>query len=326
MEPQHLDPSTPFHLVANAWLAHLEHRVRQQQRSAHTLSIYRRDLSLLGRLAEMPVGTISPPAIIVWHEWLCESQTSARAHAVYRSVSAALGFARRRGCLASNPASRLDITHRAKPARPLTPEEVVRWRVGLNTLESQRCALAARRDHEPRRCLGLLSSIRALRLLELTGRRISEICSVSIAAVRLSARCILLEYTKTGPSAVPLVGQAVELVSQQLAHVGDRSPWLFPSTSTPSHICTNAVWETFHRACGLAGIRGANPHDLRHGWVWTAMAEGATWDNVSAAIGHRSIATTKKVYANGMLIFPGMFAAARSVQDARDAAARAVAQ
>lgn len=315
MAPQPpLDRSTPLLTVADAWLAHFSCRVRQQQRDSHTLDCYRRDLKLFGVLGSRPVSEILPPEIIAWHETLCETQTSARAHA--------FGYARRRGLVTSNPASRLDICHRAQPARPLTAEEVVQWRVGLAELERQRCARAFGRDTEPRRLLGLRSSIQALRLLELTGRRLSEICSIPVHAVRMRARVILLESTKTGPSAVPLASDAVELVSKQLEHLAGQSPWLFPSTSSPSHIGPNAVWETFHLACGLAGIRGANPHDLRHGWVWTAMAEGASWDDVSAAIGHRSIATTKKVYANGMLVFPGMFTAARRVQLARDAAAR----
>jgi hypothetical protein len=60
--------------------------------------------------------------------------------------------------------------------------------------------------------------------------------------------------------------------------------------------------------------------------VFSALASGATLHDVSVAIGHKCEATTKKVYAAGMLVYPGMFAAAALVQAARDAAEQAVSQ
>jgi integrase len=320
--PNALNSFSSVQSVALAWLVHLEHRVRQAQRDSHTLSCYRRDMSLLGALGDLPVCSVTPPDVIEWHERLCETVTSARAYAAYSSVRVLFGFARRRGLIPSNTAARLDITHRAKPARPLTPEEVVAWRVALDQVEAKRLAWAASRDHEPARLLGMLSSIRALRLLELTGRRLFEICSIPVSAVRLKSRCLLLERTKTGPSAVPLAPQALALVAQQVEHVRGCSPWLFPSpVSALRHIGDNAVWETFHISCGLADIRGAHPHDLRHGWIWTALSEGVSMADTSAGAGHRTEQATKKVYANGMLLFPGMFRAAQVVQDARTNAA-----
>lgn len=317
----HLTPDTQFRLIVESWLRHVETKVKRHNLKPSTLRNYRQATKFIGRLGALPLSSLTCPIIEDWHGAVLEEHTSASAYSVYTLVRNVCNWARRRGLIQHNPASRLGITHEPAETLPLQPGQIRRYREALDGFEVKRAAWAqSRRRLTPGERFGYLSAPRALRFLESTGRRIGEVLSLRIVDVSFTARCILLPDTKCGPSAVVLSRRSLELARVQVDANKNFSPYLFPSPfDLNKHISKTTVWELHHEICGRAKIEGIVPHGLRYAWAFAALFGGADLRATGRVLGHRKLDTTER-YARKVFVTPGMVHAAELAEAAKQAA------
>jgi integrase len=135
-----------------------------------------------------------------------------------------------------------------------------------------------------------LSIVFAIRLLVLTGARLSEILTLKWEDIDLKQRTIWLKDSKTGAKPIYLSDQAVEVLqsiprSNSNAHVivGQRTGSCLVNLEKP--------WRRIRKAAGLPDVR---IHDLRHTYASYGMASGLGLPIIGALLGHRSSTTTHR--------------------------------
>lgn len=309
-----------------AYLQHCTTRVAQRQLAGTTRDSYARGLARLSPwLAELPLDVVRCPDVMRWYREISCQLTSAPAFLAYTALRVMLGWARNEGLTEANVAAGLRIVHRAVPAPPVRPEELAALCAALEAHEARRADWVARMRFSQLQATAYSSTTRALRFLAGTGRRISEGCAVRVDEVDLRNRCVSLEKTKTGPSAVLLSDAMLELVAHQLRELDGRSEYLWPSPARLDRPITKwAVYELFVRLCGDAGLRRKKPHSLRHGVAYAALAGGAGLFATGKMLGHRSYKTTQRSYSGGIYITPDMHEAAAVVHAAQVGAGAAL--
>lgn len=134
------------------------------------------------------------------------------------------------------------------------------------------------------------------------GLRVSEICSLTMADVRLGldpAIRIRRETSKSGrPRTVPLGWDALAMldvsrwVGLRLASGASSSDLLLP-TRTGHRMDRSTVSRMYSRACRPIG-RHASIHVGRHTFISWALHRGVDIQAVRAAVGHSSLNTTSK--------------------------------
>ena len=130
----------------------------------------------------------------------------------------------------------------------------------------------------------------ALRLLMLTGCRISEVLTLRWEDVHLEASEIRLRDSKTGPRVVPLSPAAARVLAG-LPRAADN-PWVIagrrPGTRIP-HL--TYYWYRVRERAGLEDVR---IHDLRHSFASRALALGESLPMIGKLLGHTQIQTTAR--------------------------------
>ena len=127
-----------------------------------------------------------------------------------------------------------------------------------------------------------------IRLLLLTGCRKQEILSLRWNEYREGH--LHLEDSKTGPRMVWLSSPARQVLDRRPR----RSPWVFPSQSTKSHISKGAIRHIWYRIRTDAGMPDVRLHDLRHTYASLAIMQGESVPTVGRLLGHSSPSTTLK--------------------------------
>lgn len=129
----------------------------------------------------------------------------------------------------------------------------------------------------------------ALRLLLMTGCRLSEIVTLRWDYLDEEHKCLRLPDSKTGAKAVHLSAPAFQLLSN-LARVDD-SPFVFVGRSKGSFKGLPHVW---HRVRKLAGVPDVRIHDLRHSFASFGAAGGESLLIIGALLGHRTPGMTAR--------------------------------
>lgn len=133
-----------------------------------------------------------------------------------------------------------------------------------------------------------------IRLLMLTGCRMSEIMLARAEWIDLHQGLLLLPDTKVGQRRIPLSPWAQE-IAQEL--VKDGREWLIPGRrkgrplKTPYH-----AWNRVKKAAGLP--MELRLHDLRHTAGSLAHMNGATQKEIQLMLGHKQMSTTER-YIHG---------------------------
>lgn len=144
------------------------------------------------------------------------------------------------------------------------------------------------------------STVAVVRLLMVTGARLSEITNLRWTEVDLDRGQLVLGDTKTGRSVRPLIPQAVQLLRSLKARRTSTSPWVCPSANggplDPTRV--DRAWRSIRERARLPD--GARLHDLRHTAGSLALAAGIPLPLVSKMLGHKSVATTAKIYAHAL--------------------------
>ena len=136
--------------------------------------------------------------------------------------------------------------------------------------------------------------VTALRLLTLTGARLSEVLNLrwdeiaTLSSEHGGATCV--PDTKTGPRTVWIGPEAAKLVAG-LPRLGDEGR-VFPNDLTSSRLYT--FWTGVREEADLPGVR---IHDQRHTWVSQGVMNGVGLPTVGRLLG-RQRRTTTAIYAH----------------------------
>jgi integrase len=174
----------------------------------------------------------------------------------------------------SNPTHHVQRFREQKRQRFLSSEELAR-------LGS---ALRAGRDNDPE------SALLALRLLILTGARLSEILTLRWSSVDVENGLLHLPDSKTGPRAVPIGAPVLALLAATPRERGN--PYVCPGEKAGHHfVGLPRVWQRIRRRAGLEGVR---LHDLRHTHASSAAGLGTSLQIIGALLGHSGPQTTAR--------------------------------
>lgn len=190
-------------------------------------------------------------------------------------LSAMLAYAERLGHRppGSNPCRRT-------PRYPATPKERF-----LSPAEYRRlgAVLAAAQARLP-------LHVAVIRLLALTGARLSEILTLRWEEVRPPR--LLLADSKTGPKTIYLCDEAVSLLAE--IEPRDGCPWVFPAKQAEGPIpapTLSGKWVRLRKAAALPDVR---LHDLRHSFASVAVNRGVSLMLIGRLLGHVAAETTAR--------------------------------
>jgi integrase len=135
-----------------------------------------------------------------------------------------------------------------------------------------------------------------VRLLMLTGMRLGEALRLQWRDIDLDNRYAMLFVTKNAKQrAVPLSDLAIALLTEH-RHRNIDAIWLFPSPVNAGKPLSNP-YKTLHAIRKDAGLTNWTAHSCRTWFASCAINNGASLMEVSASLGHSSIAITQKNYA-----------------------------
>ena len=134
------------------------------------------------------------------------------------------------------------------------------------------------------------SAVVAIRLLMLTGCRLSEIQKLQWEHVDLEAGELQLPDTKTGGRAVPLAPSAVRLL--EALPRDEENPWVIAGRKPGSHLTDlQHPWRRIREKAELDDVR---IHDLRHSFASRALALGEGLPMIGKLLGHTQVQTTAR--------------------------------
>jgi len=134
-------------------------------------------------------------------------------------------------------------------------------------------------------------AVLCVRLLALTGARLSEITGLAWSMVDLERACLRLPDSKTGAKVVPLTSQVVELLRKHRPEHVMAGTLVCPSATGSPLSNMGRVWSLVRERAGLEGVR---LHDLRHSFASDALNAGAPLAHVGAVLGHADQRTTAR--------------------------------
>ena len=134
------------------------------------------------------------------------------------------------------------------------------------------------------------SAVAAIRLLMLTGCRLSEIQTLRWEHVDLEAGEPRLPDTKTGGRAVPLAPSAVRLLESLPRE--DDNPWVIAGKKSGSHLTD--LQHPWRRIRARAELDDVRIHDLRHTFASEAVMAGESLPTVGKILGHTQAQTTAR--------------------------------
>ncbi|WP_083971623.1 tyrosine-type recombinase/integrase [Actinoplanes awajinensis] len=266
--------------------------------SAHTLSAYKRDLSLVVQLAVPAPASpadLSPRVLRAAFARFAADRAPASVARAWSSWNAFFTFLVTEGVVAGNPMSAVDkprmVAHSPKPLRGEdTPEELLR--VVSRADERQR-------DPWPERDVLVLAFAlcAGLRLSELLGLRVGSVSG------RDGERRVEVAGKGGRPRTVPIDGGLDAVVERYVAsrrvrfgRVEKTAPLLVDRVGAPLQ---RGGLQYLVRACfQRAGIgdrvpRGAQLHALRHTFATRLAEDGANASEIMRLLGHASLATSQ---------------------------------
>ena len=134
------------------------------------------------------------------------------------------------------------------------------------------------------------SAVAAIRLLMLTGCRLSEIQKLRWEHVDLDAGELRLPDTKTGWRAVPLAPSAVRLLTSLPRD--EDNPWVIVGRKPGWHLTD--LQHPWRRIRARAGLDGVRIYDLRHSFASRALALGEGLPMIGKLLGHTQVQTTAR--------------------------------
>ena len=252
-------------------------RSRWKPSSLETYDIYLRH-RLLPAFGRMRLDTIDHARVSAWFDAASADRPGA-ANRAFEILRAMLATARQWGELGGHvPDACVNIV--MNPRRPvahfLDRDELQR----LGTVLDRHAA-----DHP--------WPVAAIRLLTLTGARLSEVLNLrweEIGELSTDGASVRLGDSKTGPRTLWLGPEAVEVLVALPREEGAAR--VFPEDLTTSRLYT--FWVGVREEAGLHGVR---LHDARHTYASQGVMNGVGLTAVGKLLGHRK-RTTTAIYAH----------------------------
>jgi integrase len=177
----------------------------------------------------------------------------------------------------SNPAKNIDRYREEKRERYLSSVEVARlWK----TLNSPEAAAKASQ-----------SAITAIKLLMLTGRRLSEVLGLQWSWIDLDAKVMRLPDTKNGALLVSLSDAAVAILTDLKAEARDKVFVIVGRKKAAPLVNIQKPWRALRALAGLDDVR---IHDLRHTYASVGAGLGMSLPLLGRLLGHTQAATTAR--------------------------------
>jgi integrase len=264
----------------------LEDHVAARRKPA-TLRLYRLAINthvrpLLGTVA---IADVSRADVVRLHHRL--RPTKVMANRVLAVLSKLMNWAEQQGFRAarSNPCRGVEKYREQARRRYLTADEMKRLGAAFRIAERWHAISP--------------TAITALRLLLLTGARVSEILSLRWREVDLVRGTLQLPDSKTGRKTILLSLPAVDILTAWPHFAG--SPYVFPGEGRgwrkgKHRVSLGDAWAWVRRRAKLSDVR---IHDLRHSFASVAVSSGQTLPIIGALLGHSQAATTQR-YAHLM--------------------------
>ena len=137
---------------------------------------------------------------------------------------------------------------------------------------------------------GNIYVVAAIRLLILTGARVSEILTLKWDYVDLENNLLLLPDSKTGRKAILLNTAAAELL-RSLPRMANN-PYVIYGNREGRHLVNlRKPWRRIRKRAGLDDVR---LHDLRHTFASWAARTGGSLSKIGALLGHSQVQTTQR--------------------------------
>ena len=176
----------------------------------------------------------------------------------------------------TNPTRHVEKYHEEKRERFLSADELARL--------GQILAAAERNRTEP------ASVIAAIRLLVLTGCRMSEILTLQWGWVNFERRCLELPDSKSGAKIIHLSAPALEILNGITR--SDDNPHVIVGAKPGRHLVNlEKPWRRIRKRAGLEDLR---IHDLRHSYASIAAGMGEGLHMIGKLLGHSQAATTHR--------------------------------
>lgn len=129
-----------------------------------------------------------------------------------------------------------------------------------------------------------------IRMLVLTGARLSEMLTLRWSYVDAERRTLRLPDSKTGAKTIYLSPEAVAIL-HDLPRL-DGNPWVFPGHIAGRHLVNiQKPWRSLRAKAGLNDVR---IHDLRHSFASISIEVGGTLPIIGALLGHSQAQTTAR--------------------------------
>lgn len=176
----------------------------------------------------------------------------------------------------ANPCRRIKKYPERARERYLTASEIARLLSVLDTLDTSQAESPY--------------TTAAIRLLLLTGARLSEITTLKWKYVDLETATLWLPDSKTGKKAIRLNPQAIGVLTG-LPRVPDN-PFVIVGHRDGAHIIN--LHKPWWRIRALAGLDDMRIHDLRHSFASIAINAGASLAMVGKLLGHTQQQTTAR--------------------------------
>ena len=258
-------------------------RYRERLKSSwEPSSLKTHDIYMRGRLmpafGPLRLGRIDHARVSAWFDAASVDRPGA-ANRAFEILRTMLRTARQWGELpehAPDPCANIVMNPRGPVARYLSRDELER----LGTV------LDARRAEHP-------WPVAALRLLTLTGARLSEVLNLrwdEIGELFEDGANARLPDSKTGPRTLWVGPQAVKVIAALPRHEGDER--VFPEDLTSAKLYS--FWCAVRQDAGLQSVR---IHDARHTYASQGVMNGVGLTTVGRLLGHRKRATTA-IYAH----------------------------
>ena len=252
-----------------------EHAPRHNKRS--TPAEYQRlvRLHIQPKLGALRVNNVTQADVAKWHaSFKTNPFAGNRSLALLKHL---FNLAERWGLRTlANPARLVEMYPERPRERLLTAPELRRLGASLDGAEE------LQQEHP--------SVIACIRLLVLTGARLSEILTLRWEHVDFERGVLRLPDSKTGAKAVPLGTPAIEL----LRRLHERATSLFVcpgADGTAPFVGIQRPWRRIRASARLDGLR---LHDLRHAFASVAAMAGDSLYLIGKVLGHRQASTTER--------------------------------
>lgn len=243
------------------------------KRAGLTREAYNSTIGEFRRAVTSPLASVTIDDVQRWVASL-DGQSAATLKRKVSTLSSLFSYLRRVGYLAFNPAA---IIETQKPKDTLA-ERILD--------EDQVQSLVQSME-------GNLRDYVLVRLLYLTGGRVSEIAGLSWRDVRAAGEGAELTLFGKGQK-TRIVSVPPSLYADLQALRGKDKPDAPIFAEKGERMTRQQIYAVVKNAGRLAGIPGVSPHWFRHSAASHALANGMPMLNVSASLGHASLKTTQR--------------------------------